>query len=219
MKFANLSPSTPALKRALSALLLVVGIALLNVPAWANGTGAKAAPAPRPVARLISTLRTEDPAPRAREIASVNSAPRSSAAVRPVAIVANDDERRAFDMINAQRRQRGQRPLIWDSELTRMARFHSSNMARQGFFNHVDREGHDMLGRANLFGIEGWRALGENIAYNRGYVDAAGYAVDNWMKSDKHRHNILNSDFTHAGLGVAKDADGRIYFTQVFMTR
>ncbi len=217
MKFVNLSPSTPALKRVFGALLLVGGTAFSSVTAWANGSAAK--PAPRPVARLVSTLRTEESAPRAREVARIGSAPRSSAAVRPTAIVANDDERRAFDMINAERRQRGQRPLAWDSELMRMARFHSENMARQGFFNHVDREGLDMLGRANLFRLQGWRALGENIAYNRGYADAAGHAVENWMKSEKHRGNILNSDFTHAGLGMAKDANGRVYFTQVFMTR
>jgi uncharacterized protein YkwD len=39
------------------------------------------------------------------------------------------------------------------------------------------------------------------------------------MISDKHRANILNGEFTHAGVGIARAADGRVFFTQVFMKR
>jgi uncharacterized protein YkwD len=92
-------------------------------------------------------------------------------------------------------------------------------MSRQGFINHVDRDGLDLQGRATLLNVRGWRALAENIAYNQGYDDPESFAVERWMKSDKHRANILNGEFTHAGLGVARGADGRIYFTQVFMER
>ncbi len=103
--------------------------------------------------------------------------------------------------------------------MTRMARYHSENMARAGFFNHVDRDGLDLTGRASVLGVSGWKALGENIAYNQGYDDPTAFAVERWMISDKHRDNILNRQFTHAGIGIAKSADGRIFFTQVFMTR
>jgi uncharacterized protein YkwD len=100
-----------------------------------------------------------------------------------------------------------------------MARHHSENMSRQGFFSHVDRDGLSMTGRAELLGVHGWRALAENLAYNQGLDDPESYAVEGWMQSPKHRANILKGDFTHAGLGVARAADGRIYFTQVFMER
>jgi uncharacterized protein YkwD len=136
-----------------------------------------------------------------------------------VAVAATGDERRAFDLINAQRRAKGQAALVWDGELTRMARYHSSNMAQQNFFNHVDRDGLNLTGRADVIGIQGWRALGENIAYNQGYTDPVAFAVERWMISDKHRENILNRQFTHAGLGIARSSDGRVFFTQVFMTR
>ncbi len=140
---------------------------------------------------------------------------RASAAVAS----ASNDERRAFDLINAERRARGRQPLSWDGSLTRVARYHSENMARQGFFNHVDRSGSDIRERAHAHGVGGWKALGENIAYNQGYEDPAGFAVERWMTSSKHRENILNGEFTHAGLGVARTADGRVFFTQVFMKR
>ncbi|HEX8853658.1 MAG TPA: CAP domain-containing protein [Pyrinomonadaceae bacterium] len=157
-------------------------------------------------ARLVAPVR----------MASVNHVSRVRAAV---AVAASSEERRAFDLINAERRRRGQQPLVWDGELTYMARVHSDNMARQNFFNHIDREGLDMSGRAGALGLRGWRALGENIAYNQGYDDPAAFAVERWMTSSKHRENILNGQFTHAGLGVARASDGRVFFTQVFMTR
>ena len=129
------------------------------------------------------------------------------------------DERRAFDLINVERQRRGLRPLVWDGALTRIARYHSENMARDGVLNHVDRDGLDLRGRAEVLGLRGWKALGENIAYNQGYSDPTAFAVERWMVSDKHRENILNEEFTHAGIGIARSADGRVFFTQVFMER
>ena len=147
--------------------------------------------------------------------------PAPTASTRPAATVAaaTRSESRLLDLINEERRARGRRPLVWDGALARMARYHSENMSRQGFINHVDRDGLDLQGRAQLLNVRGWRTLAENIAYNQGYDDPEAFAVERWMKSDKHRANILNGEFTHAGLGVARGADGRIYFTQVFMER
>ena len=75
-----------------------------------------------------------------------------------------------------------------------------------------------MADRARAAGIRGWRVLGENIAYNQGFDDPSGFAVERWMGSSMHRANILNSQFTRSGIGVARAADGSIYFTQVFMS-
>ncbi|HYN86472.1 MAG TPA: CAP domain-containing protein [Pyrinomonadaceae bacterium] len=183
----------------------------------------------RPVARLVSSSRQEAPQrERARVVAAyrnnVAAAPARFTATRvasaPVAVAAaTSSERRVFELINEERRARGRRPLAWDGELTRLARYHSQNMARQDFFNHVDRDGLDMSGRAEVLGVGGWRALAENIAFNQGYDDPEAFAVERWMISHKHRDNILNGEFTHAGLGVARASDGRVYFTQVFVKR
>jgi len=136
-----------------------------------------------------------------------------------IAVSATSDERRAFDLINVERRSRGLRPLILDGSLTRIARYHSETMARDGVLGHVDRDGLDLTGRAEVLGLRGWKALGENIAYNQGYPDPTAFAVERWMISEKHRENILNGMFTHAGIGIARAADGRVFFTQVFMER
>ena len=114
---------------------------------------------------------------------------------------------------------KGEQPLVWDEDLNRMARLHSQNMARQNFFDHTGPDGQDTLMRARACGIRQWSALGENITYNQGFDDPAAFAVERWINSAKHRDNILRADFTHSGVGVAEAADGRIYFTQVFLTR
>ena len=175
----------------------------------------------RPVARLVSTSRQETPSRvRTRMVTNYRATPNAAvAAPKSAAPRPTGNESRLFDLINEERRARGKRALVWDGELTRMARYHSENMARRGFFNHVDRDGLDLSGRAELLGIRGWSSLAENIAYNQGFNDPEAFAVERWMTSTKHRENILNGEFTHAGLGISRTPEGRIYFTQVFMKR
>jgi uncharacterized protein YkwD len=57
------------------------------------------------------------------------------------------------------------------------------------------------------------RAAGENIA--EGQRDAAE-VMSSWMRSRGHRDNILSSEFTEIGTGVAVGRNGRLYWAQVF---
>ncbi len=182
---------------------------------------------PRPVARLITSSSQVTPEPRrARQVTSTSTrertttAPSASSNSGGVYALASASslERRAFDLVNEERRARGEAPLVWDAELSRMARTHSNNMAQSGYLDHRSPDGLDMAERARSMGIRGWRALGENVALNQGYSDPSGFAVQRWMGSPKHRSNILSSQFTRTGIGVARGADGSIYFTQVFMS-
>ena len=100
-----------------------------------------------------------------------------------------------------------------------MARAHSEKMARQNFFDHAGPDGQGLRERSRASGIAGFKALAENLAYNKGFADAASCAVAGWMRSAGHRENILNAQFTRAGIGVARTADGRVYITQVFIAR
>jgi uncharacterized protein YkwD len=213
-------------RRAAQALILLSLLNLTAIAAFANGGKGtpKAAErtSERPVARLIGTTYSEVPARmRERQVARVSvpaASPAASYASAPAAS-ATGEERRAFDLVNAERQRRGLRPLAWDGGLTRLARYHSQNMARGGYLNHVDREGLDVKARAQALGLHGWRTLGENIAYNQGYSDPTGFAVERWMVSQKHRENAMNGDYTHAAVGISRASDGTYYFTQVFMKR
>ncbi len=128
-------------------------------------------------------------------------------------------EKRAFELVNAERVRNGENPLIWDEDLCRLAREHSSNMAQKRFFDHVTPDGRDMVARARSQGIQGWHALAENIALNQGFDDPAGLAVERWMQSKMHRKNILYAAFNRSAIGIARATDGTVYLTQDFVSR
>jgi uncharacterized protein YkwD len=110
-------------------------------------------------------------------------------------------------------------PLAWDADLCRMAREHSESMARQGYFSHETLEGLQLKDRARATGIPRFRVIGENIAYNKGYEDAGGFAVERWMISPGHRANILYTAFQASAIGSYVSADGSVYLTQIFIAR
>jgi uncharacterized protein YkwD len=166
----------------------------------------------RPVARLI----TADPQPQPQP-AQANHRVAAAPVVASAPVAASSLERRAFDLVNAERAKYGLPTLVWDGDLCRMARLHSEKMARLNFFDHEGPDG-DLPNRARESGIR-WRSLAENIALNQGYDDPVTLAVDQWMRSTGHRENILRRIFTHSAIGIARSKDGSIYLTQVFIMR
>ena len=132
---------------------------------------------------------------------------------------ANELESRAFELMNAQRQAIGLRALQWDEQIVALARTHSEGMASGKFFSHKDLNGGFVDDRAAKLGIFNWLAIGENIAFMKGYTDPAQMAVDKWMQSASHKKNILNSQWQDSAMGVAVTDDGSVYFTQVFITK
>lgn len=170
----------------------------------------------RPVARLVATTTA---APSASAVTSSARCESRTRYAHSPSFAATSAERRAFDLVNQERAARGEARLTWDDSLAQMARDHSEEMARTNSLTHADGAGRDTFARAADEGVCGWRALGENIAYNQGFEDPVAFAVERWMQSPKHRENILRAQFTHAAVGISKAADGTVYFTQVFVTR
>ena len=171
------------------------------------------ASAAKPQAHLFGTVALPD-APN-----STNNAPPSPLTNFTITEADAELEQRAFALINQARQAKGLPALVWDADAALLARAHSAQMATQGFFNHFDPAGRDVAARAKELKVRGWRALGENIAYNRGYERPADFAVERWLGSPSHLENIIRPGFTRAGLGVSRSAIGRIYFTQVFIER
>jgi uncharacterized protein YkwD len=122
-------------------------------------------------------------------------------------------------MLNETRAANGMSPLVWNDEVAELARVHSQNMAENKFFSHRDMEGMTVDGRAESYGVTGWRGIGENIATMQGQSDPAGAAIRTWMQSPGHRQNILGGMWNQSAVGVAVAKDGTYYFTQVFILR
>jgi uncharacterized protein YkwD len=166
----------------------------------------------RPVARLI----TDNPSYTRR--VSETSEPVSVPSAGPTFEQANPIERRAFEQTNAERAKSGLPALVWDPDLCRMARSQSERMAKQGYLSH-SLDGLRLRDRARAVGIAHYTVLGENIAYNFGYEDPGGFAVERWMLSSGHRANILEGSFKAMAVGTFVATDGSVFLTQTFITR
>lgn len=121
--------------------------------------------------------------------------------------------------MNARRILAGLRPLIWSNDLVELARMHSRSMAAGKYFSHKDLDGGFVDDRAARLGIFNWIAIGENIAFLKGFDDPAVTAVEKWMNSPSHKQNILNQRWRQTAIGIAISDDGAVYFTQVFIER
>lgn len=128
-------------------------------------------------------------------------------------------ERSAFDLLNGKRLEKGLNALVWSDELEAVARLHSQNMAEFQFFSHRGLDNKLVSDRADDAGVGRWRAIGENIAFNRGFADPVAKAVELWLDSPSHRRNLLSETWKESAVGVAVAEDGSYYFTQVFLAR
>lgn len=124
-------------------------------------------------------------------------------------------ERQVFNAINQVRKEHDLKPLRWNTGAAQAARTHSANMAARGFFSHDDPEAGGLTERLNTAHIP-WMACAENIFMQKGYRDPVQIAVKSWMDSPGHRANILDGEYTYAGLGIARGANGKLYYTQDF---
>lgn len=125
-------------------------------------------------------------------------------------------EARLLASVNRIRVEHGMPPQFASSDLSRIARLHSEDMARRDFFAHAGPEGYDLSRRVIGINLEYLR-LAENIGRNRGQEDPVEVAISGWMKSAKHRKNILDGDLIRCGVGIAMDEHGMFYFTQIFL--
>ncbi len=118
--------------------------------------------------------------------------------------------------VNEVRAEHGLGPLAEMETLAAVARAHSEEMARLGYFSHESPSGLKSRDRVKAAGLK-FGALGENILQLRGPEDPSGEAVDLWMESPSHSKAILNPRYSRTGVGVAVDDDGMLFFTQLFL--
>ena len=97
-----------------------------------------------------------------------------------------------------------QDPLLWSSSLADIARLHSMDMARQGYFSHTSLDGTTMGNR--VFPYWSGSRVGENIAAGSSNLSNQA-VVDLWLNSPGHCALIMDPDFTHSGIGAGHDLD------------
>jgi uncharacterized protein YkwD len=122
------------------------------------------------------------------------------------------EEKSTFELTNKARAENKLQPLTLNAVLTKAARAHSANMAKQGKMGHV-LDDKNLADRVKEAGYK-YSAAGENLAVSENVP--ASVIFERWMKSKAHRDNILREEFREIGIGVVRAADGNLYYTQVF---
>ena len=137
--------------------------------------------------------------------------------------VANDMERLMLALVNQDRADPANQPetkgrampLRWNDRIAEVARAHSLDMLRQGYFGHIDPQGGTVATRVEAAGME-WQAVGENIAIYNSVAGAEAAFMNEPRFTKNHRGNILNPDYAEVGIGIVQAPDGRVYITQDF---
>jgi len=131
----------------------------------------------------------------------------------PIRAHRNAVEERLLSLLNASRQAAGVRSLRPSAGLAAVARAHSADMQRRGFFGHRSPRNGDLARRLAFAGLNHFASASENLVLSTGPVKAHESLLD----SPSHRHNMLDPHLTHVGIGVAFDRpQGLFYVTQCF---
>lgn len=142
-----------------------------------------------------------------------NPAPQSTGCGGKTLPAANSDyEQKVVELVNQERNARGLPPLKRTQPLTDAARYHAADMVQDNYFGH---DTYDRAGGALNYVCGTWDriatfytgASGENAAAGQGSPTAV---MQDWMKSEGHRDNMLNSSHWEIGVGFY-DGGGDYY--------
>ncbi len=130
---------------------------------------------------------------------------------KPLSYAAEADlEQELLMLTNLQRNQEGLQVLVPDEALTQIAREHSSGMAKQGFISHDQPSGSLQI-RMDRAGYL-YEMARENVAMAR----TVSIAQNLFIRSPKHRNNMLAANATRVGIGIVRPKSP--YDTQLFIT-
>jgi uncharacterized protein YkwD len=216
-----------------------LGFDIWGDPSQAPGT-AYVAPASAPAPAAPSEAAPAAPAQPAPAVA----APQASAPVAPKPVVqqpapaaapaqaskpnfylpepvtgpATPLEQRLLDDINAERAKAGLPAYTYDAGLTKIARMRSRQLVDQNYFGHVDPYGYSMYTELLAYFGYSYAWAGENLAMNNSPVERSPeVATNGLMNSPTHRANLLANDFFRIGIGEVTTADGRHFYTMIFL--
>jgi uncharacterized protein YkwD/uncharacterized membrane protein required for colicin V production len=120
-------------------------------------------------------------------------------------------EKEMWALVNGERTKRGLKALRWDDRLRDVARPHSVDMLKRGYFAHSDPEGKTVADRMKARDLT-YVVVGENLAL----APTLPIAHQGLMESPGHRANILHPEFERVGIGAIEARPYGIMFTQVF---
>ncbi|WP_304201405.1 CAP domain-containing protein [Flavobacterium alvei] len=120
----------------------------------------------------------------------------------------NSTELETMALINEYRVSIGLNELKQIEHISYKSEEHDNYMITNNVVNHDDftSRSEDIMKTLKA------KTVAENIAFNYNSPKAA---VDAWLKSASHKANI-EGNFTHFGLAIRVNADGKKYYTNIF---
>lgn len=113
-----------------------------------------------------------------------------------------------MSLINAYRVSIGLNELKEINHISYKSEEHDHYMIANNVVNHDD-----FVTRSdNIMKTLGAKKVAENIAFNFNSPQAA---LNAWLKSPSHKQNI-EGNFTHFGLAIRTDSEGKKYYTNIF---
>jgi uncharacterized protein YkwD len=110
-------------------------------------------------------------------------------------------------LINRERAQNGESPLALNPELEQAAEGHSRELVSANYFAHVSPSGKTPVDRIRETGyIPGpsvGYVIGENLAWGTYGLATPAAIVSAWIASPGHLANILESQYSETGVGIA----------------
>ena len=122
-------------------------------------------------------------------------------------------ENEVIRLVNVERSKKGLGMLKTNWQLSRVARYKSQDMINKGYFSHTSPTYGSPFKMMESFGVR-FSSAGENIAMGQTSPQSV---MAGWMNSPGHRSNILSPSYSEIGVGLAKDRNGRYYWTQMFI--
>jgi uncharacterized protein YkwD len=133
----------------------------------------------------------------------------STATMKVMDYTYNSSELDAMNLINTYRVSVGLNALQQINHISYKSEEHDHYMIANDVVNH-----NDFVARSeNLISVLNAKRVGENIAYN---YNTPQSVVNAWLNSPTHKENI-EGDYTHFGIAIKTNQEGKKYYTNIFV--
>ncbi|HKJ48263.1 MAG TPA: CAP domain-containing protein, partial [Christiangramia sp.] len=123
----------------------------------------------------------------------------------------NTIEVEILEEINIYRKALGLSELRAMAELSLESEGHNEYMIEEGVVSHDNFS----LRASKIMNKVGARAVAENVGFGYRTSEAV---VNAWLKSKGHRENV-EGEYSHIGISVRQDENGKNYFTNIFIKK
>jgi uncharacterized protein YkwD len=121
----------------------------------------------------------------------------------------DSSELETMNLINSYRVSVGLNALEQINHISHKSEEHDNYMISNNVVNH-----NNFVARSeNLISVLAAKRVGENVAYN---YNSPQSVVNAWLNSPTHKENI-EGNYTHFGISIRKNPDGKKYYTNIFV--